>query len=375
MDDIIILHFNPIELYPPVQNLLYSFTQTSQAVKTKVLTTHTTFTGIKNIDPKLHSSARIIRLTDSGMNLGFIKRYWSYLFFNAASLIYLMIKRPRTILYYETISSLPAYLYKRFFNQKVGIFIHYHEYTSPGEYNSGMKLNRFFFKREKWLFTKAKWVSHTNDYRMQQFLRDVQPVKITHPHLLPNYPPSSWSRPPKPFISLPVRAVYIGALSLDTMFLKEFTEWLISQKGNILLDIYSFNITEEAKAYVHSLKSEWIKLMPGVNYSDLPGILKDYSLGIVMYKGHIPNYIYNAPNKLFEYLVSGLDVWFPDLMKGSLPYISSGTYPKAVAINFLKLSEYQLNELINHSDCGYNPVSLSCEDIYGPFIEKLIAHD
>lgn len=374
MNEIIILHFSPIELYPPLQNLLCSFKQTSRTVKTNVLTTHTTFTGLKKIDQKL-DNIRIIRLATSGQNRSFIKRYWSYFFFNAASLIYLMIKRPRTILYYETISSYPVYLYKRFFNLKARIFIHYHEYTSPWEYNSGMKLNRFFFKREKWLYAKAEWVSHTNDFRMQKFLSDIHPVKVPYPHLLPNYPPKNWSTSAKPSISLPVKAIYIGALSLDTMFLKEFAEWLISQRGNIVLDIYSFNVTEEAKTYLYSLKPEWIKLMPGVNYSDLPVILKDYSLGIVLYKGHIPNYIYNAPNKLFEYQVCGLDVWFPDLMIGSLPFTTSGTYPKAIAIDFLKLPQYHLQDLIKLTDCVYNPISLSCEVIYGPFIEKLMTHD
>ena len=346
MNEVFILHFSPLELYPPVQKIYHN---------------------ARNI--------QIVRLGASGQNLNIIKRYWSYFLFNTVSLLYILIKRPRSILYYETISSYPAYLYKRFFNSKARIFIHFHEYSSPEDYNNGMRLNRFFFNMEKWLYTRADWVSHTNDYRMQQFLKDIQPVKITYPHILPNYPPKSWSISSKKRVGFPVKAVYIGALSLTTMFLKEFTEWIISQKGNIELDIYSFNITTDSKKYLHSLQCKWIKLMPGVAYSDLPGILKEYSLGIVLYRGHIPNYIYNAPNKLFEYGICGLDVWFPDLMKGSLPYTTSGTYPKVVAINFLKLQELQLHELIEHTDFDYKPVTICCEDIYAPFIEKLLGHD
>jgi hypothetical protein len=29
-----------------------------------------------------------------------------------------------------------------------------------------------------------------------------------------------------------------------------------------------------------------------------------------LYKGHIPNYIYNVPNKVYEYLACGLQVWY-----------------------------------------------------------------
>lgn len=374
MNDVVILHFSPLELYPPVQNLLNSLVKVEKSVKATVISTRSTVYTLKDI---YHNADKIniIRLSHSGKNIGIIKRYWAYFLFNTVSLIYLLIKRPRSILYYETISSYPAYFYKRYFNSKARVFIHFHEYSSPEEYVSGMRLNRLFFDREKWLYSRADWVSHTNDSRMEQFLKDIQPVKITNPHTLPNYPPKSWSRPSKTNNEIPIRAVYVGALSLDTMFLKEFTGWLILQQGKITLDIYSFNIAETAKEYLNTIETDWIKLMDGVNYSDLPEILKDYSLGIVLYKGHIPNYIYNAPNKLFEYMVCGLDVWFPDLMKGSLQYSTSGTYPKAIAINFLKMRDLQLCNLIEHTNCVYKPLSFNCEDIYAPFIKKILGDD
>lgn len=49
----------------------------------------------------------------------------------------------------------------------------------------------------------------------------------------------------------------------------------------------------------------------GINYSDLPGVIRAYDVGVILYNGHIANYVFNAPNKLFEYLACGLDVWSP----------------------------------------------------------------
>ncbi|MGI8582083.1 MAG: hypothetical protein ACR2KX_07800 [Chitinophagaceae bacterium] len=374
MSKIIVLHFSPLELYPPVQNFLRFFVGKLQGHNIIVLTTGTTVSVLKQFE-SASDHVSIKRLGQSGQKLNLFKRYLSYFFFNIGSLVYLLLQRPKNIMYYETISSYPVYLYKRFFNSKAKVFIHYHEYTSPQEYNSGMKLTRFFYGREKWLYSHANWVSHTNEYRLQQFLLDVKPFKVAFPQVLPNYPPESWNKFHEYKIDIPVRAVYVGALSMDTMYVKEFTEWVIEQNGKVLWDIYSFNITDDAKKYFQSQRSEWIRLKSGVNYDELPNILKNYEVGIVLYKGHIPNYIYNAPNKLFEYLACDLDVWFPGLMKGSLAYITNKSYPKVLAIDFTKLNQLNLSELIERTSYIYKPGSFFCENILGPFAEKLMAND
>jgi hypothetical protein len=38
--------------------------------------------------------------------------------------------------------------------------------------------------------------------------------------------------------------------------------------------------------------------------------LINYDIGVTIYNGHIPNYIYNVPNKILEYLACGLNVWY-----------------------------------------------------------------
>ena len=59
----------------------------------------------------------------------------------------------------------------------------------------------------------------------------------------------------------------------------------------------------------------------------MPALLADYDIGLILYKAHTKNYKYNAPNKLFEYLVCGLKVFYPDVMLGIKPYITENIIP------------------------------------------------
>lgn len=360
MSRIVILHFGALEYYPPVQNFIRVLESKSNYQKIYVLTTCSNVNTLKKITSN-SNKVKIIRFGISGQKLGVIKRYISYLLFYTGCILYLILKRPSAILYYETISSFPAYLYRRFFNSKVRLLIHYHEYTSIREYKEGMKLNRYFNVYEKYLYPIAEWVSHTNEYRMQKFIEDIAPVKLSNPRILPNYPPISWFRLPKQKNMLPIKVVYVGSLSMNTMYTKEFVEWVISQNGKIEFDIYSYNITTDVKMYLQALNSNWVSLKNGVDYDILPSILNLYDVGVILYNGHIDNYIYNAPNKLFEYLISGLDVWFPEVMKGSIPYITNKTLPKVISVNFTQLDILNLDETMFKEDCIINDSSYYSE--------------
>jgi len=320
MSRVAIIHFQPLELYPPVQNLL-QFLESYPVEKKLVVYSNSGDNQLRLFSSGL-SNIRIVRIGKTYNGMKALNRYYNYLLFNIGCLSRLIRLKPEKVFYYETISSFPAFLYKRFFNSKVEVLVHYHEYTSPAEYNSGMKLVKLFHWFEKWLYPKAGWVSHTNEYRMQHSISDLKPVVITNPHVLPNYPSKSWYAKPKDDIEFPIKIVYVGAFSLDTMFAKEFAEWVNEQNGKIIWDIYSLNITQEATNYFTALASSYINIKPGVNYHELPSLLKNYDVGIILYNGHIPNYVYNAPNKLFEYLACGLDVWLPREMTGSLKYVT-----------------------------------------------------
>jgi hypothetical protein len=363
---IFILHFNPIELYPPVQNVIeYAATHWTG----KKIYIFTTTAGKLPFAPFAGNTSHIeiIRLGQSGPSLSAFKRYMGYLQFYLGAFWQLMIKRPSKVMYYETLSSYPVYLYKKWINAKSDIFIHYHEYSSPVEYQQGMILIRYFHRLEKWLYPKAAWVSHTNEMRMERFEKDIAPSLARNKYIFPNYPPRSWQRPVKQQQDQPLRIVYVGALSLHTMYTKEFANWVLIQQGTVTWDIYTANIKEDARKYFTSLSSASITLHEGIQYQELPDVLAKYDVGVILYTGHIENYIYNAPNKLFEYMACGLDVWFPDVMKGSLPYITKGTYPKVIAVDFTRLNQADYKSMVNHADLVYHQPAYFCEEL----IEKL----
>jgi len=242
---------------------------------------------------------------------------------------------------------------------------------SPEEYQHGMLLVKLFHTWEKKIYSKTTWLSHTNKERMHLFTADLPGITIPHKYILPNYPPGNWTFNKTGTIELPVKIVYTGAVSMDTMYLQLFAEWILKHKGAIIWDIYSLNITEDANDYIQKLPDSIIRLHNGVDYYHLPEILKKYSVGVILYNGHIPNYIFNAPNKLFEYATCGLDVWFPDHMQSSMQYITMRTYPKITALNFQQLGEVKVDELINRDECKFQPAAFACETVLTPLLQKL----
>lgn len=366
-----IIHFLPLELYPPVMNDINAFTQSLNGYSLLIYTTKAYGNLNKFSVNNINVTIKRVGFINSEKNV--IIRYVNYFFFYLVTTIDLILKRPKTILYFETLSSFPAYLYKTFFKKDSKIFIHYHEYITKKEYDTGMKLNKIFHQKEMKLYPDAEWISHTNSERLSRFISDIKPITAKNAYVLPNYPPQLFYCQAKSKITLPVRVLYVGALSMDTMYSYEFANWVISKKGNVMWDIYSWNITNDAKQFLQSLGTRYISLKNPVNYDQLKNVLPNYDVGIILYKGHNQNYLFNAPNKLFEYFVCGLDVWFSETLHGCLPYTTESTYPKRLAINFLKLNDLDINDLINREGQIYKQNNPFCEEAILPLHKKYLS--
>jgi hypothetical protein len=371
MNKFVIVHFAPLELYPPIQNLLHEIEKNAGGVEVIVLTTFADRTISLPVFQVKSSKIRLVRIGASGTKSKALVRYKNYLYFYLLAILLLLRIHPSHVLYFETISSFPIYIYKRIFRKNLLVYIHYHEYTSPQECRSGMKLTNYFHRFEKWLYPRAAWVSHTNDYRMDMFKKDIFPVAIHNTFIMPNYPPRSWFSEPKPELVFPIKILYVGALSLSSMYTKEFVEWILEQRGRTHLDVYAYNISIEAKEYLLSLNSEFVKLKNGIEYSALPSILKEYDVGVILYKGISQNHIYSASNKLFEYLACGLDVWFPSEIIGSFEYITNGTYPKVIKMDFKDLGSYYLEETVDRRKNKIKYPEFYCEDALIPLLKRI----
>jgi hypothetical protein len=364
MRKLAIVHFNAIEGYPPVLNWL-NFLGGPEGEDMQV--------RVYTLSPRERSGLfvpssdriRIFRTAAPAGRMG-LRNYLAFYF---GALRGLIGWRPDAILYYETLSSFPALVYKKVVGRKTPLFIHYHEYTSAIEYEKGMKLGRWLHRMEKRSYRLATGISHTNADRIGLFKKDLGDAVLPPLYEFPNYPPSSWSSlseagREKPVLEPPVKVVYVGALSMDTMYTREFADWVVGQAGNVRWDIYSDNSTPGARDFLAGLDQELVRFRGSADYFSLPGILAGYDIGVILYKGHIPNYVYNAPNKLFEYMSCGLDTWFPEPMKSIHPFSTRSTYPKVLALDFTALSSWSLSGAISRTGLEYAPSVFYAERIF-----------
>jgi hypothetical protein len=369
MRKLAIIHFNPIELYPPVLNWLNFLAGSRENdLQLRVFTMHPGG-RVKPFDPG-SPNIKVFRFGKQGMKKG--AAWLNYLAYYIRSTFELIRWRPDAVMYYETISSFPALFYRKYIRPQSSLFIHYHEYSSQKEYEQGMVLGRWLHKKEKRAYQLADWISHTNSDRIALFRDDLGNPDLPF-HVLPNYPPASWQPVNKgrPVTGNPVKIVYVGALSLDTMYTREFAEWVNARSGQVIWDIYTDNITPGARHYLGSFGNGLIRLREGVNYYSLPDVLAAYDIGVILYKGHIPNYIYNAPNKLFEYMDCRLDTWFPEVMTGIHPYITTRTYPKVLALDFAGPGEWDLSSLIDRSGLTYAPAGYYAEQVFPELLQNI----
>lgn len=357
-----IIHLLPLEYYPPITNLLNILSK-DKLVKTAVFSTknnkYRPCFQTKNI--------QISRTNYPGYQKNIILKFWSFFTYVFLPLWQIIVFKPHVLMYYEPHSALPAYLYKRFFNPRVKLFIHHHEYYAPEEFQDpAMRFVRFFHKLETtFLYKKAAWISQTNSHRLDFFSKDHPYVPKSILFSLANYPPLSWAKSLKKRSKIkgPIKLLYIGALSFENTYIREIVTFVRNNPNSIKLDIFSFNMHNDVLSWLQSESIENISLNAfGIPYDQIPKMASSYNVGLVLYKGHNINYQYNAPNKLFEYLVCGLDVWVPKELLGCKAYLNSQTRPFVLDVNYNNLSMANFNSIIEENSVGDNFIQYNAED-------------
>lgn len=338
MKKLAIVHYQPLELYPPVMNLIDSLE--NLGANTEVYTTE----NFKN-NFKFSSKVDITRFPSPSKGNAFVRQIL-YLKFVFGVFIRLMAKQPRKILYYETISALPIFLYSVFSFKQASIYIHNHEYLSKDWYQKNSFWNRFQHKLEcNYLFKKSQWISQTNQIRLELFKEENKYINTSKLKVLANYPPKKWLSTKTNFKSSrnnEVRFVYVGTVSLDYTYIIEFISW-IKTVPNATLDIYTININETTENKLKQVLNNNVRLLINqLQYNEIPKVLMNYDIGLILYKAITVNYKYNETNKLFEYLNCGLEVWFPKEMLGCKPY-ETNDFPG------VRICDYQnLSTLVNN---------------------------
>jgi hypothetical protein len=369
MHKLAIIHFNPVEMYPPVMNWInYLSGQAGADLEVRVYTTHSLRMAKRFEAPGI----KIIRVGSIPQDSP-LKRYATYLQFYAGVTRRLMIGRPDTLLYYETISSFPALFYKRWMRPGSRLLIHYHEYTPPEEYLGGMVLNRWFHGWERKIYPRAAWISQTNEERLAKFEKDNEGIRLPAKYVMPNFPPAAWTMTtPKP-LQRPLRIVYAGSLSLEAMYAREFAEWVLAQEGKVIWDIYAVNIPPATLAYLEGLDQKLVRFKGSCDYFELPALLSGYDVGVVLYKGVIPNHVIAVSNKVFEYLARGLDVWYSLEMTGTHQYDTTGIYPRVLRIDCRDLGHFDMEAALDRNGLQFQPPAYYCETVYKTLFEKIVS--
>jgi hypothetical protein len=364
---IAIVHYLPLEFYPPVTNLLDLLDDTANGVH--VFTTH----NDRKRKVYGNSALKIHRYALPGKE-GALTRLYKYMAFNLGVFYRLMKIRPKAILYYETYSAYPVYLYKKFIDRKVPVYIHCHEYFPPQWYQQSMRLLRHYHRQEKkLLYPSAQWISQTNAQRAELFLNDHPYLRKEQLQVLPNYPPARWSQQviKGNKVAGKTRCVYIGSLSTEDTYIVEFCEW-VKKQASVEFDIYSYNMHDSARQYLKNLNVENIRFFEsGLEYENIPAVLANYDVGIIFYKATTLNFRYNAPNKLFEYLSCGLDVWFSKEMLGCYDYIREDAHPLILKIDFAQLGSLDHKKAMQRDDLPRRQQHYSAATVLQPLIGRL----
>ncbi len=366
---IAILHFYPIEYYPPVLNLLNYFSD-SNALNDLEISVFTCAND-KGREPYCNNFIRIYRYELANKEDNSLVKAYKYLRLILGSLGKVVALGIETIVYFETISSLPVSIYKIFFRRNCNVFIHYHEYASKSWYDKYMKLVKYsHYLETRFLYNEAVWISQTNDDRKSLFQKDYPNIDRSKMHIMPNFPPIVWLNYLKPLEERKKnRIVYVGSLAFESSYIREFCEWIKSQEL-YSFDIYSYNIHKDVAYYLNNLKNERICYYEkGIEYDLLPTILNQYSIGVILHKAFNENYKYNATNKLFEYLACDLNVWFSKELLGCYSYVNTGSIPEVKPIDFLNLKRdksYRMEQVGN-----YEPQQNWCEDVYNELLNEI----
>ncbi|MBC7850499.1 MAG: hypothetical protein H7Y31_12230 [Chitinophagaceae bacterium] len=370
MFNICIVHFNLIEKYPPVLNLLSFLSGKVEdgEIKVTVITTDS-----ENPENALHLPGITIRRV-AKWHTGDtrLQRMFFYLEFARKALQTLKTVKPDLLLYYETFSAIAPILYKKYSNSKTSLFIHYHEYMSPAEYENGIQLMKWSHWLERRNYAKAACISHTNADRMEKFLRDIGTVNPVNTAIIPNYPPSSWSNIAKSVNRNPdgrIGFVYVGALSLRTTFFKEMVEFVAANPATCYWDIYSNNYEEDVMHCLKTARAENIFFKGEVSYNELPLTLARYDVGVILYKGTTDNFIYNVPNKFFEYYCCGLNVIFSSNMTGMHAHESITGKPWVKGVDFNQLSMSMNSEMRRPEQIEGIP--FAAEQVYEQFYKRM----
>jgi len=339
---ILMLHFSPLEMFPPAMNWIkFLHAEAGEHFEIVVITSQPP-TGYKMFEC---GSVRIIRTAKHVGSVSRFRRAWALAGFNVLGILKLFTFHAHVVFYFETNSSLPAIIGKKLLKMKFRLFIHYHEYMSWHDY-AKTRFQRMLHEQEIKLYRKAEWVSHTNQERLELFMKDASIDKGDNFFVIRNLPSKVWAKRAR-MVKRPKEGdfVFVGTLTLELFYIREFIEWLYTFGGGSTLTVYTQSDTTLLIEFLKKFDHQKVFIKGYVPYDCLPDELMKFETGVILYKGIGENVIYSAPNKLFEYLSCGLNVIVDKSILGARPYYNSVGTPFVIGVEFNSLDEMDLKKV------------------------------
>ncbi|MEI7702702.1 MAG: hypothetical protein WCK86_23100 [Planctomycetia bacterium] len=371
-----VVHWFPLEQFPPAQNLL-RFLAGQEQVSVSCLSTK----NDRGYPDFFVDGCAMSRRAFPNSRMGKLRRLWLFLSFPIWVFLKLRRLKPEVVLYLEPHSAPGVFLYS-VLHPRCRIFIHYHEYRELSHYRERGNLVARVARRleQHWLYRRAEWISHTNSDRVDLFLQDVPGVAPEKMRVLPNYPPANWlgkHAAAWPGEGKPLRLFYAGAASFRDTWIREVCEWVLTQDAaEVTLDLMINNSDRETRDWLESIRCDQIGVNTiGIDYTQLPDLLSNFHVGLILYRGTTRNYVYNAPNKLFETLVCGLDVWYPSCMLGVKPYQRTDVVPRVLETDFEQLDRLDLPSRRSRAGLKEAPWTTTCEEPLGKLLQQMLTTD
>jgi hypothetical protein len=358
------LHNLPLEYYPPATNFLDMLSRSRQAM-VKAFTTH----NRKGREPYTNGSIDVQRRRPPNPSAVPFLRMLQALWWHVRTSWALLRFRPDAVIYVEPHSAIAAWIYFRLFGGSARLFIHHHEYYEQRDYGRpGMRIPRLGFAR-------ASWISQTNADRLRLAVQDNPAVSPEAWHTLANYPPAEWARwdeKPEPVSRhARLRLIYIGSASFEDTYIREAVEWAAAHSDAVELHVCGYNVADSIWEWLETARFPNVSFdKDGYSYDDLPAVLAGFDVGLVLYKGNTTNFIYNVPNKAFEYLVCGLEVWYPVEMKGMRNFARGNPAPLR-ELDFAGLHALQPEELVPLDNSENRGCTFTAQRSFAPLFEML----
>ena len=368
------VHQLPIEKYPPAVNTLNFF-----AVEPEFQVLGLTTPHLAGTDSIVNSAVRLIRLPFGGKSDWIVVRWWRSLMWHWLAANVLRKFRPDVVLSIEPHSAFAVWIYFRVFFGTAKLFIHHHEYYSSDDFlKKGNRLTRFNRFFENQLLNEAAWISQTNPDRLRLFSDDRPWLSKSQLSELPNFPPGNWRvsggrRWPAGGAGV-LRLVYVGSVSLHDTFIGPLVMWLNSSAGEgFTLELFACNCDSVTRDFLRAQAgARFVFHERGIPYECLPDLLRTFDVGLILYRCNTLNFRWNATNKFFEYLICGLDVWYPTGMLGVRPYQRVDVVPRVLETDFEQLDQLDMQNRRSRAGLKEAPWTTTCEEPLGKLLGQML---